>query len=153
MTNETLRRATLDDVDAVEALVQAAYGPWVEVIGAVPGPMQDDYAPAIDEGVVQVMDDAEGVVALLILRPREDSLLLENIAVAPRAQGTGLGRRLMAEADRVARAQGLPRIILYTHAKMAANIAIYERAGFVQVEERHERGLHRVYMEKSLSQN
>ena len=150
MSSPTLRPALKNDLPAVEALVVAAYGPWVEVIGAIPGPMQDDYGPAIAEGVVQVIDDAEGVAAMLILRANEDSMLLENVAVHPRAQGKGLGRVLIGAAEEATRAQGLPRIILYTHARMASNIALFERFGFEKVEERHERGLHRVYMEKHL---
>lgn len=150
MSNVPLRPAVPEDLPAIDALVQAAYGGWVEVIGAVPGPMRDDYGPAIADGVVQVAEDADGICAMLILRPRADALLLENVAVAPRAQGQGLGRHLIAEAERMARAEGLARVILYTHARMASNIALYARAGFVVLEERHEHGLDRVYMEKHL---
>lgn len=151
MSNVLIRPATAADLPQITALVQAAYTPWVAVIGATPGPMQDAYGPAIAEGVVQVMEDAQGLVAMLILRPLDDAMLLENVAVLPRAQGMGLGQSLLSLAERATREAGLGRIVLYTHARMASNLALYERAGFVRVEERRERGLDRVYMEKTLS--
>ncbi len=150
MSAPAIRRAKTGDLPEIEALVDAAYRPWIAVIGTTPGPMLDDYAVAISDGVVDVVDDAQGLAAMLILRDRDDALLLENVAVHPRAQGRGLGRILMLRADEVARARGFARVILYTHARMTSNIALYERAGFLTVETRHERGLERVYMEKRL---
>ena len=151
MTAPQLRPATPDDVPSIDALVAAAYGPWVAVIGAVPGPMRDDYRDAVADGVIQVIDGALGIAAMLILRPQRGAMLLENVAVHPDAQGQGLGKLLIGAAERATRALGFDRIILYTHAKMASNIALYERAGFAVVEERHEQGLDRIYMEKRLA--
>lgn len=37
-----LRPAQADDLAAVVALVEAAYAPWITVIGRRPGPMDDD---------------------------------------------------------------------------------------------------------------
>ncbi len=150
MSNVKTRRARADDLAAVEALVTAAYTPWVKVIRVVPGPMRDDYSQTIADGVMHLVDDESGMVAMLVLRPLKSSMLLENVAVHPRAQGRGIGRSLIAEAERATRAAGLERVILYTHARMASNIALYKRAGFVVVEERHEQGLDRIYMEKTL---
>ena len=86
---------------------------------------------------------------MLVLIPQADAMLLDNIAVARSAQGRGHGKRLMAWAEDQARAAGLPRMRLYTHEKMAANIALYARAGYVEIARVTERGLNRVYMEKS----
>lgn len=150
MTNVKTRPAIARDLSQIEALVQAAYGPWVDRIGATPGPMLDDYGAVIADGVMQVVEDADGIVAMLVLRPKDEFLLLENVAVHPRAQGHGLGRGLIEVAEAAARDHGVTCVILYTHARMASNIALYERAGFEVVEERHEHGLDRVYMKKVL---
>jgi GNAT superfamily N-acetyltransferase len=77
-------------------------------------------------------------------------MLLDNVAVERAAQGRGHGRRLMAWAEDRAREQGLPKMRLYTHEKMASNIARYTRAGYRETERVTERGLNRVYMEKPL---
>ena len=145
-----LRRATPDDLPQVEAVVRAAYSPWITVIGATPGPMKDNYVRAIADAQVQVLDGAQGIEALLVLIPLPDALLLDNVAVAPKAQGKGHGRRLMEVGERAARAMGYSRIRLYTHEKMIRNIGIYGRLGYEVTNRVTERGLNRVYMEKRL---
>lgn len=143
-----LRRATAHDLPAVIALVEAAYTPWIAVIGRRPGPMDDDYAARVAAGQAMVAADGTAILGLLVTERHDDHLLLDNLAVAPAAQGRGLGRLLLAEAERQAREAGLGRIRLYTHALMASNIALYARAGFATVARVSEKGFDRVYMEK-----
>jgi len=50
-----IRAAVSGDLAAIQALVRAAYRPWIDVIGAIPGPMLDDYAGAIEAGHVSVL--------------------------------------------------------------------------------------------------
>ena len=97
-----LRLATRDDLASVQKIVQAAYAHYIARIGREPGPMLDDYAALIDAGRVHV-GMRDGVVqGILVLIPQNDAMLLDNVAVAPEAQGSGLGRL----ADRVRRAGG-----------------------------------------------
>ncbi|WP_341862924.1 GNAT family N-acetyltransferase [Gymnodinialimonas sp. 57CJ19] len=147
-----LRAANPDDLLQVEALVRAAYTPWIARINATPGPLNDDYADAIAQGLVQVFEADRGVEALLVLIPQPDALLLDNLAVHPDAQGKGHGTYLMGVAAQAAISQGFDRIRLYTHEGMAANIRLYQRHGYAITHRVTERGLNRVYMEKRLSQ-
>ena len=82
--------------------------------------------------------------------PREDHLLIENIAVHPGAQGRGLGRDLLVFAEREATRRGLTRMALVTHEVMTENQAIYAHFGYTEVGRRAEDGYRRIYMEKSL---
>lgn len=134
------------------ALVEAAYEPWIAVIGRRPGPMDDDYAARIAASEATVAVDPGGgrILALLVTERRNDHLLVDNIAVSPAAQRRGLGSALLAEAARQARALGLPLLRLYTHAKMDTNIALYRRAGFAEIARLSEKGFDRVYMQKPL---
>lgn len=145
-----VRLATPADLAAVEQLVFAAYSHYVPLIGVEPGPMRDDYAAAIARGHVHVAEQGGVIAGVLVLVPRADSLLLDNIAVLPAAQGTGLGRRLLDWTEVVARGLGLPRIVLYTHEAMTRNIALYTRLGYVETHRAEEIGLRRVYMAKAL---
>ena len=145
-----LRPAMPADLPAIAAIVDAAYSPYVPRIGRKPGPMTDDYTALVAQGWVQVLEDQGGVCGLLVLIAQPDALLLDNIAIAPAAQGRGFGRRLLAAAETSARAAGLPVIRLYTNVAMTENIAIYGRQGYVETGRRVENGLHRVYMEKRL---
>src|SRR3954471_20353759 len=58
-----IRRALPADREAVEAIVEAAYSPYVARIGKPPGPMRDDYAALIAEGAVTVLEEAGGQIA------------------------------------------------------------------------------------------
>src|SRR5260370_28733503 len=114
-----LRTARPEDRTAVEAIVNAAYSIYVERIGKPPGPMLDDYAGLIAAGAVTVLEDPEGAIAaLIVLLPKSDHLLLDNIAVQPGRQGQGLGRRLIAFAESQARRLGYAELRLYTHETM-----------------------------------
>ncbi len=144
------RPARSTDRPAVEAIVHAAYSPWIDRIGQTPGPMLDDYAALIAEGRVHVTGTPD-LTGILVLIPEADTLLLDNIAVAPEAQGTGVGKRLMTFAEDQARAAGYDRIRLYTHEGMAENVAIYLRVGYRETHRATQNGFPRVFMEKVLT--
>jgi len=146
-----LRPAEPEDRLAVEAIVEAAYSPYVERIGKPPGPMLDDYAKLIAAGAVSVLDDPDGAIAaLIVLLPKPDHLLLDNIAVRPDRQGRGLGRLLVAFAESEARRLGYSELLLYTHATMTENIALYTGLGFRETGRGREVGYDRVFMAKRL---
>ncbi|GAA4252340.1 GNAT family N-acetyltransferase [Dactylosporangium darangshiense] len=134
------------DAEAVRALVRAAYAHYVPRIGREPAPMSADYEALIAEGRVWIA--GRPPVGVLVLIPREDHLLLDNVAVAHRARGTGVGAALLAFAEERARALGLPRIRLYTNAAMHENLAYYPRHGYTETHRTSESGFHRVYFEK-----
>jgi ribosomal protein S18 acetylase RimI-like enzyme len=144
-----IRRARSQDRAEVEAIVAAAYGKYVERIGKPPGPMLDDYGALIAAGAVSVRTEADGTMAgLIVLLPKPDHLLLDNVAVRPDRQGRGVGRELMAFAESEAHRLGHPELRLYTHALMAENIALYRRLGFIETGRGHDSGYDRVFMAK-----
>ena len=76
--------------------------------------------------------------------------LLENVAVAPEAQGRGLGGALIRFAEEEGARRGFAKVILYTNVNMVANLSMYPALGYLEVDRRTERGLSRVYYEKPL---
>ncbi len=52
--------------------------------------MTADYAQVVKSGRAWVAEHGDRIVGLLVLEPVEDHLLLENMAVAPQAQGLAL---------------------------------------------------------------
>lgn len=153
-TDTTLRLAMTRDLSAIEALVSAAYGHYVARIGKTPGPIRDiddgSYARYIDAGYVHLLQEGSEIVGLLVLIPQSDTLLLDNVAVAPAAQGRGFGKALMQAAEKQARQLGFADITLYTQELMHENLTIYRRYGYVETHRIEERGLKRVYLCKSL---
>ena len=62
---------------------------------------------------------------MLILEPRPDDLLIWSVAVAPAAQGRGVGNPMLAFAEMRARELGVACIRLYTGEPLTGNIAWY----------------------------
>jgi len=125
-----LRRAVAADAAAVRALTRQAYAKWVPLIGREPKPMTADYDQAVARHRFDLLY-VDGTLAALIETIREaDHLLVENVAVSPDFQGRGLGRKLMAHAEVLAREQGFGMIRLYTNQRFAENIALYRRLGY-----------------------
>lgn len=146
----TLRQAAASDAAAVRALVRAAYGKWVPVIGREPKPMGADYEAAVARHRIDLAYLDSELAALIETIPEPDHLLVENIAVAPAFQGRGLGSWLMAHAERLAAGQGHAGIRLYTNKMFAANVELYLKLGYrIDREEPSALGV-TVYMSKAV---
>jgi GNAT superfamily N-acetyltransferase len=113
--------------------------------------MNDDYQERIAEGVVRVLTTQDQVVGLLVLLPKADYLLLDNVAVTPERQGSGLGRRLIAFAEAEALRLGYTEVRLYTNVAMHENLAIYNKLGYQEFGRAQEDGFNRVFMRKRLA--
>jgi GNAT superfamily N-acetyltransferase len=146
-----LRRAQPADVAEIRAVAQAAYEPYVARIGRPPAPMTADYAAAVDRGEVWVAAADGAIAGLLVLVQFPDHVLLENVAVRPDVQGTGIGARLLALAEDQARHLGLSQIRLYTNVAMTENLAYYPRHGYIETHRAEDGGYSRVYFSKHLA--
>lgn len=145
-----LRAAVSEDLEGIVTLVNAAYAPYAVRLGKPPGPMLDDYATRIAAGEAQVLEAGGGLAGLLVLLPRPDHLLLDNLAVDPRWQGRGLGRVLLQAAEAEARRRGLDELRLYTHELMTENQSLYRRHGWEETGRGREQDYDRVYFRKRL---
>ncbi len=150
MEEPQIRVATAADVPAIEEIVNQAYRHYVARIGKPPGPMLDDYAARASEGAVWVLEEGAPIVAIIVLLPAPNYLLLDNIAVSPARQSLGLGRRLLAFAEAEALRRGYREIRLYTHQTMVENQRLYASIGYEETERGREAGYDRVYMRKRL---
>jgi ribosomal protein S18 acetylase RimI-like enzyme len=146
-----IRRAEPGDRTAVETIVREAYSDYIERIGKPPAPMLDDYAALIASGAVSVVTESDDVIAgIIVLLPKPDHLLLDNVAVRIDRQGLGFGRRVIDFAEAEARRLGFSEVRLYTHEMMTENIALYTRLGFIVTDRRRDAGYDRVFMAKRL---
>ncbi len=101
-----IRPAVPADVGAIGAVARAAYALYLPRMDRKPAPMVADFAAHVARGEAHVAMGAEGLEGYIILMPRVGCLFVENLAVDPRRQGRGLGRRLMAFAETEARPAG-----------------------------------------------
>lgn len=153
MVPKRIRKATTTDLEAVREIITAAYGKYLPRMDRPPAPMLRDYTSAVSAETLWVAGDPmTGLISLTptALAPDDGTLLVENVAVHPRAQGMGLGRQLMEFAEEEAARLGLRRLALYTNVVMTENRAIYTRLGYRETRRETSDGYHRVYMEKLL---
>jgi predicted N-acetyltransferase YhbS len=145
-----LRAATKADVPALRELAVAAYQRYVPAIGRQPAPMTADYQAAVQRGEVWVAVMDSKPVGLIVLIAKPGYLLLENVAVAPWAQGKGIGGMLLALAEEHAAGLGVGQIRLYTNAAMTENLAYYPRRGYLETHRARQDGFQRVFFAKQL---
>jgi ribosomal protein S18 acetylase RimI-like enzyme len=146
-----LRPATDEDVPRLTELVQAAYGHYVERIGGPPRPLTDDYAEVVREKRVTVAERRGGIAGMIVLEiDSEEGFGIDNVAVDPAHQGTGVGRALLEHAEAEARGDGFDSIWLLTHELMSENLALYERIGYVEYDRRSYGAGSLVYLRKRL---
>lgn len=126
----SIRTAGPTDAAAVRDLVRAAYARWVPLIGREPRPMTADYEAAVRLHRIDLFCAAERLAGLIETELRDDHLWIENVAVHPAAQGRGLGSRMLAHAEALARDAGRTELRLLTNAAFAANVALYSRLGY-----------------------
>ncbi len=141
-----IRPATLDDrafIDSLDdRLIQEAAVPGItrENLDA----FQHRYTQtALDEApsgsAIMIATDAAGTpLGYIHLEPTEDGLsrttagYVSILAVTAAAEGKGVARRLMEEAERWAMKQGYRFLLLDVFASNATARRFYERGGFVE---------------------
>ena len=85
------RRAGLHELGAVQAITRHAYRQYVDELGFMPMPMTEDYAPRLAAGEVWMVSRGDADVALAVLQPASDHLVIYSLAVLPSEQGSGVG--------------------------------------------------------------
>ncbi|QND63378.1 GNAT family N-acetyltransferase [Mesorhizobium loti] len=154
MTNNSFirfRPAEPADAAAIRDIVRAAYAKWVPVIGREPMPMRADYDKAIAEHPFDVAIEGDQIVGMIETILAEDHLWIENVCVAPQAQGRGIGRLLLELAERKAIEAGRHELRLLTNGAFEANVSLYKKHGYVIDREEPFMGGMTVYMSKRLA--
>src|ERR1700733_2618747 len=120
-----IRPADSTDAARIRDLTRAAYAKWIAVNAREPLPMQADYKRTLAEHTIDllIVDGALAGLIETILRP--DCLWIENVAVAPEQQGRGLGRLLLAHAEKRALEAECFEIRLLTNQAFAATLQLY----------------------------
>ena len=93
-------RATSADLPAIEGLLTASGLPL------------DGVAQAFETGVV--VRDGEALIGAAAVEIHDDGALLRSVVVADAHRGSGIGRRLVLDAERLARDRGATEVYLLT---------------------------------------
>lgn len=120
-----MRSMTAADVDAVLSIEQAVHAhPWT----------RGNFADALAAGYLCQVDEADGQLrGYVVLLPGVDEAELLTIGIAAAHQRRGLGEALLRVALRLADERGLPRVFLEVSPSNLAALALYRKAGFLEV--------------------
>jgi 8-oxo-dGTP pyrophosphatase MutT (NUDIX family) len=140
-----IRTAVSADAGWVREVVHAAFKPYVERIGKEPAPMLEDFGEAIARSEVYVTDERDAVIVLL---PRNDHLLVEDVAVHPSSQGRGVGTRMMRFAETRATELGLGELRLHANVVMVENHRFYAALGYEETGRAQQDSYDRVFFRK-----
>lgn len=149
MENWILRRAKPQDAPALTRCIAAAYRTYTPKTGRSIPPLLANYAEEIALYQVWVAEEQGQILGGLVLVPKEDYMLLANIAVHPDHQGKGMGRILLELADSETLNQGYKELRLHTNKVMNESIAMYKRSGWSEMQCDEQAG-HKILMRKSL---
>ncbi|MCE2941310.1 MAG: ribosomal protein S18-alanine N-acetyltransferase [Gemmatimonadota bacterium] len=161
-----IRPATADDLEAIHAIERASFGdPWsraafaqalrapevtMAVAAPVPGPapalppalpsaLPSALPPALPSALPPALPSAlpSALLGFVALRTMADEGEILNVAVAPAARRSGVGRALVRHALASAAAAGAFSVFLEVRPSNAAALTLYRSFGFVEVGRRH----------------
>jgi ribosomal-protein-alanine N-acetyltransferase len=120
----SFRFASPDDIDAVVEVDSRAFGdPW----RYAPATMARELSMA---AIARVALDADRLVGYTTAVVREGGGHINRIAVAPDAQGRGVGKALLADVNAKLVERGATRITLNTQRRNVISQRLYRSAGF-----------------------
>jgi RimJ/RimL family protein N-acetyltransferase/GNAT superfamily N-acetyltransferase len=125
-----LRRATIDDADAFDAVHRAAFAWNREMLGREPLPLLIPPVEILARYETWLLEDEGGIAGTLALEPRADDLEIWSVSVEPSRQNAGVGRKLLGAAEARARELGRSTMRLYTGAVLTKNVDWYRRRGY-----------------------
>jgi GNAT superfamily N-acetyltransferase len=146
VTEARIRPAQLSEAEVVRAIARDAYARWTPRLGRESSPMHWDYAEVIAEGRAWVLEVERRIVGFIDLKNDPEVLGIANVAVLSAEQGKGYGGRLLAFAEEEAKRRGYSEVRLYVNALMRENIALYQHAGYSEVERFQREDADRVYV-------
>ena len=145
--SERAKRHDPDD-DALEAILALIQTSFAYMDGRIDPPSSmlrlslADIAHQCERG--EVWSFGNPIKACVFLTPKTDCLYLGKLAVAYSARGQGLGRALVALAEKRAVALGFPELELQTRIELIESHRIFAALGFVKTLETAHEGYDRV---------
>jgi ribosomal protein S18 acetylase RimI-like enzyme len=138
----SIRPAEAVDAEDIAAVILSAFEPYRGRIEPTPSALSEtgeSIGRRLASGpgfVAEARDRVVGCVLTAFNSPGE--LYVGRLAVVPEWRRRGLGRRLIARSEELARERGCAAISLGVRIALKENIAFFERLGFRFVsEERH----------------
>lgn len=150
-----ITKATLEDIPALVTLINSAYRGetsrkgWTTEAHLLEGKRTDE--PEMTEifldpkNTILKFTENNTIIGSVLLVEKGHQLYLGMLTVSPELQNSGIGKKLLAEAENQAKALGLSSIIMTVISVREELIAWYKRHGYVDTGAREafpESGIH-----------
>jgi GNAT superfamily N-acetyltransferase len=144
-TAERLLRASAVDVDVVDPRAAVAQSALDQYFGELDDRFRGGIDPGDDSAAFAALRAPEGAFLVMcgdrvavgcggVQRVDTATGEIKRMWIHPDWRGLGLGGRLLARLEDVARDLGRTRVVLDTNATLVEAIAMYERAGYRSIE-------------------
>lgn len=147
-----LRAATPEDAATMAHVFQIAFAPVAAQLGYRPSPMDRSFHAALETRMAlaaQRPGDREPI-GFAALAPSPTQLYVDAIAVAPEAQGAGVGRALLGGIEALASELCLDRVRLDTDPALTRQVRFYVSAGYRPLRRFSAGSAHRLRLSKSV---
>lgn len=126
-----IRPARAEEGEALADLLRLSFTPYARALGREVTPAAyARLAAAHRNGDVYVAEEWGAMLGLVALMRHGETLEVDLLCVHPEHQKRGIGRALLAEAERIARAGGFSRLELHTAAMFGHLLRLYASAGY-----------------------
>jgi len=132
--NIETRLASVDEAASIASVLHQAFiqyeSLYTAAAFAITTPPPGEIEQRWNEGPVWSALQNGRLVGTVAAVAKDDALSIRSMAVLPSARGQGIGKILLAEVERFARAGGFRRLLLSTTPFLDDAIHLYERFGF-----------------------
>ena len=132
--NIETRLASVDEAASIASVLHQAFiqyeSLYTAAAFAITTPPPREIEQRWNEGPVWSALQNGRLVGTVAAVAKDDALSIRSMAVLPSARGQGIGKILLAEVERFARAGGFRRLLLSTTPFLDDAIHLYERFGF-----------------------
>ena len=136
-----ITKATLEDIPALTILINSAYRGetskkgWTTEAHLLEGKRTDDQEMTEillnPKNTILKYTENNQIIGSVLLVEKEHQLYLGMLTVSPELQNSGIGKKMLAEAENHAKAVGLSNIIMTVISVREELIAWYKRHGYV----------------------
>lgn len=136
-----ITKASLEDVSILNTLINSAYRGasskkgWTTEAHILLGKRtsEDELIAIIQDKKSTILkySDKDKIIGCVLLKENENELYLGMLSVSPELQNSGIGKKLMQQAEIFASEVGLSKIVMTVISVREELIAWYNRNGFV----------------------
>lgn len=141
-----ITKATLADIPAINILINSAYRGetskkgWTTEANLLEGKRTDEQELTElffnAKNTILKYTEKKQIIGCILLVKNEQQLYLGMLTVSPELQNSGIGKKLLAEAENHAKTLGLSSIIMTVISVREELIAWYKRHGYVDTGKR-----------------